>query len=74
MRSDGKVDCGFIAATSGDGPRCPHAARSLQFAADYRFDNRMWLNDFQSVYKKMLTNGYNRVGCNNAICSLFPRV
>jgi hypothetical protein len=63
MREDGVVTCGFTRATIPQGSAlksCPHAARSLQFAAEYRFNNTLWLHDFESVYKRMLINRYDR--------------
>jgi hypothetical protein len=71
MGNGGIVNCGFTTATSVGGPRCPHAERSLLFMAEYRFDNMLWLNDFQIVFKKMLTNGFDTsAGCTNVVCSL----
>lgn len=70
---DGMVTCTFIsgfAMQTGD-PRCPHAKKSLGFAADYRFDNDLWLRDFEKVYKKMLNHGYpyeTGKECLNGIC------
>ena len=66
MKKDGKVSCDFI----GRG-RCPHAARSLDFAAEYFLDNNLWLNDFQDVFTTMLINGYSRSGlCFGELCYL----
>lgn len=69
LAEDGSVSCGFI----GDG-RCPHAARSLAFACEYRIDNTMWLIDFQDVFTRMLTNGYGagNTGCGDDVCLLSP--
>jgi len=66
MDKNGEVSCGFI----GEG-RCPHAARSLDFAAEYRLDNNLWLRDFQDVYQRMLINGYTESDeCLNNVCLL----
>lgn len=54
MASDGEVSCAFI-----DENRCPHAADSLDFAAEYRLDNELWLNDFSDVLKRMVNAGYS---------------
>lgn len=66
MDEDGRVSCAFI----GRG-RCPHAARSLDFAAEYFLDNTLWLNDFKDVFTKMLMNRYTRtVRCFGDLCYL----
>ena len=57
----GRVTCAFtsqIALDSGT-RRCPRAQESLEFAAEYKFDNDLWLNDFRDVYHKMLNHGYD---------------
>eukprot|EP00977_Amphora_coffeiformis_P023731 scaffold14067_cov172-Amphora_coffeaeformis.AAC.3 len=65
-KNTGRVSCGFI----GEG-RCPHAARSLDFAAEYRLDNNLWLRDFQDVFQRMLINGYGETTeCFNEVCRL----
>lgn len=58
---EGRVSCAFTQQIAGDtgSSRCPHAEQSLEFAAEYKFDNDLWLRDFQSVYKKMLNHGYD---------------
>ena len=61
MSESGRVSCSFTLRQLAEGAttqRCPHAARSFDFAADYRFDNALWLRDFQDVYHKMLNHGY----------------
>jgi hypothetical protein len=69
LAADGSVSCAFI----GD-DRCPHAARSLEFACEYRIDNTLWLLDFQDVFSRMLTNGYGtgNGGCEDDVCLLSP--
>jgi hypothetical protein len=39
-------------------PVCPLARITLQIAAEYKFDNELWINDFEAVLIKMLKNGY----------------
>ncbi len=69
----GRVSCAFtqrIASDTGSS-RCPHAERSLEFAAEYKFDNDLWLRDFQRVYKKMLNHGYDydrTKQCKGGLC------
>lgn len=65
-KETGEVSCGFI----GEG-RCPHASGSLDFVAEYRINNNLWLNDFQDVFKKMLRKGYQVTqDCFNGVCIL----
>lgn len=66
MDKDGRVSCGFIREG-----RCPHAARSLEFAVEYRLNNNLWLRDFQDVFQRMLINGYTESDkCFNGVCRL----
>ena len=66
LGSDGSVSCTFI----GEG-RCPHAARSLDFAAEYFLDNTKWLIDFHDVFTRMLKEGYTETGsCFGDLCYL----
>jgi len=63
-KNDGVVSCAFrtepqLPDSPPPSPRCPHAERSLRFAAEYRFDNALWLNDFEKVFKRMLIHGYD---------------
>jgi hypothetical protein len=77
VNNAGVVNCGFTTSTTNEGEtRCPHAERSLAIMAEYRFSTSLWLNDFQSVFKKMLTNGFDTTaGCNiGDVCSLPPVV
>jgi hypothetical protein len=39
-------------------PVCPLARITLDIAAEYKFDNELWVNDFEAVLIKMLKNGY----------------
>ena len=71
---DGKVSCAFTQqiAFNTNSPRCPEAAKSLKFAANYKFDNDLWLHDFEKVFKRMLNNGYNYNAnqvCPGGMCS-----
>ena len=72
MAPNGRVSCNFINAN-----RCPHARQSFQFAAEYTFDNRLWLRDFRQVMDIMIFNGYripNRNTClRQPVCELVPR-
>lgn len=61
MSDTGRIACSFTFSQLAPGAttqRCPHAERSFDFAADYRFDNELWLEDFADVYAKMLNDGY----------------
>jgi Peroxidase len=66
----GRVSCAFTNAVGGGSiPRCPHAEQGLQFAAEYRFDNDLWLNDFMDVYHRMLNHGCtDGTFCNGGLC------
>ena len=68
MDENGVVSCAFVGAS-----RCPVAERSFQFAAEYTFDNLMWLIDFAEVMEIMTTKGYERSNCAAFdVCSLTP--
>jgi hypothetical protein len=75
MSDTGRIACSFTSGTLAEGSttqRCPHAERSFGFWADYKFDNDLWLHDFELVYKKMLNHGYaydpDRF-CPSGLCS-----
>lgn len=64
--STGEVKCTFLCQNGdcsvpnkGPVPACPYASVTLDFAAQYKNDNLLWLNDFQSVFNAMLNYGYN---------------
>lgn len=68
MDKDGKMSCDFIGSS-----KCPHAARSLDYVAEYRLDNSLWLTDFQDILKRMLDNGYTlSQNCSGGVCFLVP--
>eukprot|EP00541_Cyclophora_tenuis_P019234 CAMPEP_0116546484 /NCGR_PEP_ID=MMETSP0397-20121206/3252_1 /TAXON_ID=216820 /ORGANISM="Cyclophora tenuis, Strain ECT3854" /LENGTH=335 /DNA_ID=CAMNT_0004070919 /DNA_START=132 /DNA_END=1139 /DNA_ORIENTATION=- len=69
MTPDGRVSCAFVGAG-----RCPHAQSSFQFAAEYTFDNMMWLLDFREVMEIMTTKGYetNSTCSDFSVCTLTP--
>lgn len=75
MSDTGRISCAFeshLLVQGATTQRCPHAERSFGFWADYKFDNDLWLHDFEAVYKKMLNHGYpydpDRV-CRSGLCS-----
>jgi len=39
-------------------PLCPHAAETFWKAKDYKFDNDLFLEDFEAVVDKMIKNGH----------------
>jgi hypothetical protein len=41
-----------------DPPLCPHAAETFFRAAEYKFDNDLFVSDFEVVLDKMIKNGY----------------
>lgn len=62
LDSDNTVDCRF---SGRGGPNnvnvasvCPHATETLQFAADYAFDNALWLEHFREAFVIMTSFGY----------------
>lgn len=59
----GRVTCAFTSQIGSDTgtSRCPRAQESLDFAAEYKFDNDLWLRDFRRVFQKMLNHGYDYV-------------
>ena len=61
LDEDGFVSCSFtteILRPESNSTVCPFAQESFGFATDYKFDNDLWLHDFEIVYKKMLNHGY----------------
>jgi hypothetical protein len=71
--ADGTVLCEFVQffATQQNVTRCPQASLSLEFAAEYKLDNALWLHDFSRVYKKVLNHGYPydpTLDCPGSIC------
>ena len=63
--------CNRNNGTGCDLPRCPHAAETFDIAAEYKFDNTKWLEDFQSVFSQMLEAGSDTSGgCLSAPCPL----
>jgi Peroxidase len=66
----GQVSCQFI-DRSGNDPTCPQLSGALQEAARYKFSNRAWLIDFQSVLRKMSNRGYSITSnCIGGLCKL----
>ena len=70
MNKNGRVSCDFRGRS-----RCPHAARSLDFAAEYFLDNNLWLNDSPELFTAMLINGYRSTfnRCFGELCYLSIR-
>ena len=75
MSDTGRISCAFTSHQLVEGAetkRCAHASRSFDIFADYRFDNDLWLRDFNAVYKKMLNHGYPYdpdLECPSGLCS-----
>ena len=49
-------------------PACPLARMTLAIAAEYKFDNTLWVHDFESVLIKMVNNGYTYDDNNTNNC------
>ena len=49
-------------------PACPLARMTLAIAAEYKFDNTLWVHDFESVLIKMVNNGYKYDDNNTNNC------
>lgn len=66
----GSVDCSFrcsgqqrlTGCPDRTPPLCPHAVPTFDKAAEYAFDNDLFLRDFESALNKMLKNGYTDTG------------
>jgi Peroxidase len=70
-KSTGRVNCTFEDSTATKRiPVCPHVEGALQIAAEFQNDNLVWLEAFRGVLDRMLTNGYQRIVCPDAICQL----
>lgn len=66
--ANGQVGCKF---RKRDTP-CPAAEQTLLIAAEFKWDDELWREEFYDVMVKMLLNGYN-VGnptCNRPPCSV----
>lgn len=52
----GLVSCEFRFPVES---RCPHARQTFEIAADYKFDNGLWVHDFRDAFTcSMLQQGY----------------
>lgn len=54
-------------------PVCPVAAMTFDFAAEYKYNSTLWINDFRRVFLAMLVHGYEDVvagGCDQEPCPL----
>ena len=54
-------------------PACPHAPETLDIVAEYKFENAVWLEDFESAFKVMLETGQYDTGgpCESPPCTAF---
>ena len=71
--STGHVSCTFEDNTATVTPNvqvCPHVEGAIQIAAEFKQDNLAWLTAFENVLDRMLSNGYLRNSCSDAICQL----
>ncbi len=48
----------FNGCPEQDPPLCPVAMETFDKAVEYKFDNELFLTDFEAVFDKMLKNGY----------------
>lgn len=54
----GEASCSFKNAANMS--RCPHAASTINLMAEYRYNEKAFLKDFEAVLKKMTINGYTK--------------
>jgi hypothetical protein len=73
----GEVKCTFLCQNGNcsvpnkGAPACPYANATLDFAAKYKNNSLLWLNDFKNAFSRMLVQGYDTsAGCSSVICSL----
>lgn len=63
----GLVRCNFRCCPDDTMPVCPAASLTLNIAAEYKFNNTLWLLDFRDAFDRMLTRGeggqYGREEC-----------
>ena len=65
----GEVTCEFKTKKE-QSTRCPFAS-VIDVAKEYRDDNKLWVEDFQVAFSKMLVTGYDTSdGCGEAPCQL----
>ena len=55
MDTNGDVSCNF----KNPAPRCPVASQTMDWMTTYRYDEGKFLEDFESVMKKMIIAGYD---------------
>lgn len=54
-------------------PACPHAPETLGIVAEYKFDNALWIEEFEDAFKRMLKHGsYIATDEKWAICDEAP--
>lgn len=66
MDSNGNVSCEF----KGRRNACPHAQKTFDDMADFKFNQSAWLREFRNVLSKMVTHGYDSGTCSNPPCTL----
>jgi hypothetical protein len=70
-KSIGRVSCTFEDSTSTDSlPVCPHVNGALNVAAEFKHDNKKWLNEFRDALDRISHKGYNRQSCGDSVCKL----
>lgn len=67
----GQVDCQFRCNRRNCNPvACPQAALTFNIAAEYKFDNAAFLEDFENAFKRMLSKGIDvSAGCLSYPCT-----
>lgn len=74
LQADGKVDtCQFRCNRRNCPlPACPHAAATIGIAAEYKFDNGLWLEEFEVAFKKMTNKGFASAPCAETLLCKVP--
>lgn len=54
----GEVGCQFRCCPDKEVPVCPAANLTMWIAAEFKFNNTMWLGEFRDAFDKMLMNRY----------------
>lgn len=61
--ASGQVDCQFRCNRRNCVPdACPMAAQTFDIATEYAFDNGLFIEDFESAFKRMLNKGFDASG------------
>jgi len=67
----GRVVCDFVLREEMNSihGRCPVAKQTLNMVSEYKYNNTLWLDEFERVLRKMFTYGYTVSLGDGSLCS-----